>query len=72
MANEQNLKPFDRADSDGTALATKQIQVRLPVEIDALVRALPDRSVWLRRVIVEAARRELMNTQNKEVNGSDS
>jgi hypothetical protein len=61
MANEQNLKPFERPDSDGTPLAEKQIQVRLPIDIDALVRKLPDRSVWLRRVIVDAARQELMN-----------
>uniref|UniRef100_B8HWA6 Uncharacterized protein n=1 Tax=Cyanothece sp. (strain PCC 7425 / ATCC 29141) TaxID=395961 RepID=B8HWA6_CYAP4 len=29
--------------------------------IDAVVRALPNRSEWLRRVIIEAAERELLN-----------
>nr|WP_275072549.1 hypothetical protein [Petrachloros mirabilis] len=33
---------------------------RVPVHIDALVRALPNRSAWLRRVITEAALAELM------------
>jgi hypothetical protein len=33
---------------------------------DALVRALPDRSAWLRRVITEAAKRELMGGEDAE------
>lgn len=41
-------------------LADKPIPVRLPVDVDAAVRQLPDRSAWLRRVITEAAQRELM------------
>lgn len=36
------------------------INVRLPSEIDEVVRPLPNRSEWLRRVITEAARRELI------------
>jgi hypothetical protein len=37
--------------------------VRLPQSIDALIEQMPsdERSQWLRRVIVEAAKRELMN-----------
>jgi hypothetical protein len=41
-------------------LAEKPIPVRLPVDVDAAVRQLSDRSSWLRRVITEAAQRELM------------
>jgi hypothetical protein len=44
------------------ALAEKPIPVRLPVDIDAAVRKLSDRSEWLRRVITEAAQRELMTS----------
>jgi hypothetical protein len=43
------------------------VAVALPKDIDAAVRALPNRSEWLRRVISEAAQRELMS-QGKEVN----
>jgi hypothetical protein len=42
------------------SLASKPISVLLNKEIDAVIRALPDRSDWLRRVITEAAQRELM------------
>jgi hypothetical protein len=34
--------------------------VKLLESIDAAVRSLPNRSAWLRRVITEAAQRELM------------
>lgn len=37
------------------------VSVALPLEIDALVRTVPNRSEWLRRVICEAVERELMN-----------
>ncbi len=54
----ENLKPFSPIGSE--ALADKQIQVRLPKDVDEAVRSLPDKTDWLRRVIVEAAKRELM------------
>jgi hypothetical protein len=43
-------------------LAEKAISVRLPVSIDAVIRALPsdERSQWLRRVLCEAAEQELV------------
>jgi len=37
--------------------------IRLPIEIDAVVRSLPNRSAWLRRVFTEAAQRELINKE---------
>ena len=39
------------------------INVRLTPEIDQVVRPLPNRSEWLRRVITEAAERELMQQE---------
>jgi hypothetical protein len=41
-------------------LSNKAIGIKLPVEIDEVVRSLPNRSAWLRQVITEAAQRELM------------
>jgi len=39
------------------------INVRLTPDIDQLVRSLPNRSEWLRRVITEAAKKELTSEQ---------
>lgn len=41
-------------------LSKQVVGVRLPESIHALVQTLPDRTEWLRRVITEAAQRELM------------
>lgn len=43
-------------------LCRKPRSVKLPQDIDAAIEALPEkqRAVWLRRVIVEAAKAELM------------
>lgn len=51
-------------------LAKQATGVKLPVDIDALIRALPvaERSAWLRRIITEAALKELM--QDKECKAS--
>jgi len=43
----------------GAKLAKKPLAVKVLEEEDALIRALPEQSAWLRRVICEAARREL-------------
>ena len=50
-----------RFESAGVGTKSKQapISVMLPAEIDAIVRSLPNRSEWLRRVIVAAANQEL-------------
>lgn len=44
-------------------LDSKVTGVRLPVEIGEIVRSLPptERSAWLRRVISDAAKKELLN-----------
>lgn len=59
----ENLTPFPRVGSE--PLAEKQVQVRLPVSIDAAVQELGNKKTeWLRRVITEAAKRELMTNSN--------
>lgn len=47
-------------------LSKKVIGVRLPIDIEAAIRCLPEeeRVPWLRRVICEAARTELMQSEN--------
>ena len=59
--NPNNLKNIPRQDTTTDELASLALSARVPLEIDAAVRSLPNRSAWLRRVITEAARRELMN-----------
>lgn len=56
----ENLIPTPRQDGTTAPLAERQVQVRLFEDVDAVVRSLPNRSAWLRRVITEAAKRELM------------
>lgn len=63
MANEQNLRHFPRGDDTSDSLADNPIQVRLSKSVDAAVRSLPNRSEWLRRVITEAAKKELISEQ---------
>ncbi len=43
-------------------LADKALSVRLPVSIDAVIRQMPSeqRAAWLRSVLSEAVKRELM------------
>jgi hypothetical protein len=59
--NLKNLR-IPRQDKTTDELASLALSARVPLEIDAAVRSLPNRSAWLRRVITEAAKRELMNT----------
>ena len=51
---------FKRADESTEPLAEKLLCVRLTHSVDAAVRSLPNMSAWVRRVISEAAERELM------------
>ncbi|NJM77059.1 MAG: hypothetical protein HC852_16330 [Acaryochloridaceae cyanobacterium RU_4_10] len=55
-----NLPRLPRADDVTDELAASVTGIRLPIHIDALVRSQPNRTAWLRRVITEAAQRELM------------
>jgi hypothetical protein len=54
----EHLEPY-RARATDEPLAEHPLTVRVPVEIDRLIRSLPDKSAWMRRVLVEAATREL-------------
>jgi hypothetical protein len=56
----ENIRPKPRSDNSTQPLASEILGVRVSVEIDALVRSLPSKTAWLRRVITEAAQRELM------------
>lgn len=51
---------FKRADGSTEPLSEKLTCVRLTQSVEAALRELPNRSAWLRRVITEAAQRELM------------
>ncbi len=55
-------------------LADKALSVRLPVSIDALIRALPSdqRADWLRRILGEAAKRELLSDRSVSPPEDDS
>ncbi|WP_019502278.1 hypothetical protein [Pseudanabaena sp. PCC 6802] len=56
----ENLKPLPRCDDSTEPLASAILAVRVSTEIDAVVRSQPNKAAWLRRVITEAAQRELM------------
>jgi hypothetical protein len=49
----------------GARLAKKPLAVKVLEEEDAAIRALPEQAAWLRRVIVEAARRELLSQSQR-------
>jgi hypothetical protein len=49
-----------QGDADGR-LSDQMTAVRLPEPIHEIVSSLPQKSAWLRRVITEAAERELMD-----------
>jgi len=44
----------------GIKLAKKPLAVKVTEEADNAIRALPEQAAWLRRVICEAAQRELL------------
>jgi glycine/D-amino acid oxidase-like deaminating enzyme len=54
------LNKFKRSDETTEPLAEKILAVRVSAEVDEVVRSLPQKAAWLRRVINEAAQRELM------------
>lgn len=56
----KNLKSIPRMDDTTDPLAASALMARVPIPVDNAVRSLPNRSAWLRRVITEAALRELM------------
>jgi hypothetical protein len=61
--NPNNLKSIPRQDDTTDKLSSVILSIRVGVDIDTAVRSLPNRSAWLRRVITEAAQRELLNKE---------
>ena len=59
MTRPDHLTRFKPAGDE--ALAERPVSVKLPPEVDATLRSLPVPSEWLRRVISEAAYRELLD-----------
>lgn len=62
-----HLKPYQASryatteqNSSALPLAEKPLTIRVPVDIDEAIRALPNRSEWMRKVLTEAAQRELL------------
>jgi hypothetical protein len=60
---EFKASQFRRGDDSTEPMAKKNIQLRLTESIDEVVRSLPNRSAWLRRVITEAAQKELIGEE---------
>jgi hypothetical protein len=65
MPKGESLKPYQfKGKGLGIKHNSQPVSVLLPPEIDALIRALPNRSDWMRRVLTEAAQRELTGGSN--------
>jgi hypothetical protein len=62
---EFRASQFRRGDDSVEPMAQQNIQVRLTQSVDTAIRALPNRSAWMRRVLTEAAQQELMNRDNE-------
>jgi hypothetical protein len=57
---EFEANQFKRGDNTTEPLSNKLTCVRLTRSVEASLKRLPNKSVWLRKVITEAAQRELM------------
>jgi hypothetical protein len=60
MGDPKYLPRVPRADDSTEELSRAVTSVKLPISLHERVHALPNRTAWLRRVISEAAQRELM------------
>lgn len=61
MANPKPICKFNRQNED--ELASQTVGVRLPVDMDAYVRSLPNRTEWLRRAIAAQIERDMQQEQ---------
>jgi hypothetical protein len=59
-----NIRPLPRAGD--VTLDQKPLATKLEPEIAQAVRSLSNPSAWMRRVISEAARRELLGKEDKK------
>jgi hypothetical protein len=55
----EQLKPYQAVPGE-LKLAQRPLAVRVEENVDAAIRALPDKTAWMRRVLTEAAQRELL------------
>ena len=51
-------KQFKRQGVLEGTLAAKSMSVRLPIEVDKAVRSLPNRTDWIRQVVIDAAKKD--------------
>lgn len=58
MTNRPDYETRFKSRGIGTRNGQQPISVMLPVEIDEIVRALPNRSAWIREAIIEKLQRE--------------
>jgi hypothetical protein len=59
-----HLKPYQVVAND-VQLAEKPLAVRVSAEVDTVIRALPNKAEWMRRVLTEAAEKELLKQKSK-------
>ncbi|MGL5805702.1 hypothetical protein [Chroococcidiopsis sp.] len=55
----EQLKPYQAVAGD-VQLAEQPLAVRVNEKVDSLIRKLPNKAEWMRRVLTEAAERELL------------
>ena len=66
---EEFLEKQFKAQGDlppGTVLANKPLCVKLPIEADAVIRNMPNKTAWLRNAIIDAAIRDGLLPKEKE------
>ncbi len=59
QTKEFKAKQYKRQDNSQEMLSSRVLSVRVPISVFQKVYGLPDKSAWLRKVVVEAAKREL-------------
>lgn len=63
MANPRPTCKFNRQSE--VELAPQMTGVRLPVDLDAYVRSLPNKSEWLREAVAEKRERDVALNQDQ-------
>jgi hypothetical protein len=59
----EQIQPYQGVPGE-VQLASQPLAVRLEREIDTAIRALPDKTQWMRRVLTEAAIAELLQPKS--------
>lgn len=71
QTDELKAMQFVRDDDSSEPLSKTLTCVRLTQSVHEAIQGLPSKSGWLRRVITEAAHRELMGDSQQEVSKSE-